>query len=172
LNPLTREVFIYDVTTATDHLLWEEEAFLGYLKEKRITIEQAIRRGAFGDDGKLTPIGLEMIEPEHHGDVHRIKTFTQARYRIRYAKLAKVLEVAMRTHGIHQPKVRVLTFAVGTGGYIPMMTETELKALVPGKAAMKKVRGELMDISHRLAIKVYGAWKEEQEAHYASLAEA
>jgi hypothetical protein len=172
-NPASRTVYIYDVTTASDHLLWEEERFWTHLKALGMTEwKAAVHPGMFDDDGVIQEIGIAMVAPEHQGDVRRITAFTRIRYLKRYAKLAKVIRDTLRARHVYRPTVRILTFAVGTGGYIPLATESALKTLVPDKAPNKKLCRTLMTLCLRLAVKVYGAWRAEQEAHHAAQAMA
>jgi hypothetical protein len=169
----TGTAYIYDVTTASSHLLWEEEQF--WVRMRATGFDEAraaVQPGMFDNDGVIQEAGIGLVAPEHQGDVRRITAFTRIRYLRRYAKLAEVIKRSLAAQGIRRPKVRILTIAVGTGGYIPLATEQALKVLLPQKAALKKIVGRLMDVCHRLVIKVYGAWRAEQEAHYLATAHA
>jgi hypothetical protein len=170
----THDVYIYDVTTASDHLLAEEVAFVAKLRAAGYKIRDlAKNRALFDCDGRITEGGLDLIDVEEHGDVSRIITFTQMRYRIRYSMLAKVIQRTLRAHRAGRPAVHVMTIAVGTGGHIPADTRFALRRVVDSSApALKAVVASLMDVTHRLAVQVYGAWREEQDAHDAAMADA
>ena len=171
MNTMTNEVLIYDVTGVSDHLLWSEEAFVSELALVGIDIRRhAIQkyRGhqIFTSDGAITEYGLNRVHEDDRGHAHRITTFTQARYRIRYAKLANVIKKTLRTLRVPSPSVAIATLAVGTGGYIPDDTRKGLKRIFGTRTpAYKAIIAEIITLSHRLVIKVYGAWRAEQEAH-------
>jgi hypothetical protein len=167
--PAERTVYIYDVTTTSDHHLWVEEAFWIHMKEYGMTEwKMAHTPGMFDRNGALQELGMGMVKPEDVKFTGRILSFTRVRYLLRYAKLAAVIKAALVARHVYRPDVRILTLAVGTGGYIPRATESALKTLCKGRATHEKLCKDLMDISHRMAIKVFGAWRAEQEAHYAA----
>ena len=72
----------------------------------------------------------------------------------------------LKRRGHRNARVQIVTLAVGTEGYLPDDTRYGLGLLLGKKTpALKKICIDLMIISHRLAIQVYGAWKAEQAAH-------
>ena len=127
----------------------------------------------FNTEGAMTPAGWSAlrvssledddVQPE---DIHKITSFTQARYARHYAPLVGILRRSSRAgRGNRRTSrnVHLLVIAVGVAGSMPRFTTRNISTLFPKPREARKVRLDLRHCAWRGAVSIYSAWRAEEE---------